>query len=255
MISDMASHIRIYGYSDDTFARKADELIGRLVTATGIKALPVGPVKEFLTYALRHKYNSLTFQEIELAFLFNATGEYGEVVQHYQEFNITFLGAVLAKYLDRKRRAMELLDRKKELPAPTMPTPEQLKQNELDLLKGICAAFENYKKDKNCQILFASEYLKELVERGFISKDYDTDYTYIERATEIRKARLSAEKFNTKNVAEEKTLRELLNSLISGKMEGKNKGAIKSIARDLVLRNYFEKWKNENFNLQTKLLQ
>lgn len=69
---------------------------------------------------LKTNYKAFTLEEMRLAFKMNITGEFGDVIEHYQNFSPDYFAKVMTAY---RRKASQLRDFNHEV-LPQLPAPE-----------------------------------------------------------------------------------------------------------------------------------
>lgn len=231
------------------FATNYQNSVIRVTAALGIKELPNQVANEFIIYALKHKYQHLTFQEFELAFTLNACGEW-KTVEHFQQFNMDYVGKVLSNYMVSRQTAIQ--EKPLELPEPIELTPQQRADNNKRLLQTICDDFEAYKLNPLKEILLVDLKYVELEERGIIRLSNEAKNEWVVKAKEIYKKRL----INKRGFAKPTELAStnyVLQKVLKGDFPKSEMAEVKTIARELVLKCYFDAWKTEKFNLTEKL--
>lgn len=244
--------MRIHALSEKAFENGYKNLIATLMGALGITESPSQPAHEFIIYSLKHKFQMLSFAEIKLAFNLNAAGEFGEPIKAYQLLNMDFFGSVMAKYNER-RQLVVLKTTPKALPEATI-SAEQRAENNKKLLQSICKDFEAYKVEPTKPILLVDLRYLELEERGLISITNEVKKQYFKKAKEIFKKNLIQKRGRARPLEIGATT-ELLQRVLKGDFQKTEKSELQSIAREIALKDYFQKWQAENFDLQAKLLK
>lgn len=242
--------MHIHALSEKAFENGYKNLIATLMGALGITESPSQPAHEFIIYSLKHKFQMLSFAEIKLAFNLNAAGEFGEPIKAYQLLNMDFFGAVMAKYNER-RQLVVLKTTPKALPEAAI-SAEQRAENNKKLLQSICAAYDAFQVNPSIEFKMSFLYLQELTERGIIPQGWNEDESYFNRAKQIRLNNLKAYKPDFRDI---KQTSDILKAYANNKLFKGEHAEIVNIAKDLVLREYFKKFVNENKDLRKELIK
>lgn len=238
-IIDKMNNPKIIHLTATLFAENYKKLIAFLMGSLGIKEGPNEFANEAIVYALKHKFQLLTFPEIKLAFTLNASGEYGEPMDHYQLLNIKFFGGVLAKYNER-RQLVVLKTTPKQLPMATSISEVQKAANKEKLLETIFKDFANYQENPDKPILLADLKFFELEERNAIKLSNKVKWEYVEKAKAILKTRVIDSR-RLANYTELVTTKGLLEKIIKEDFSD-SKSDLQTIARELVIKDLFKTW-------------
>ncbi len=257
-IMKAGSELSFFQMTDNIFDVRLKEKMMAIGLATGLKTFPdevlYPMVKKFILQD--SDFRRLTASQFEQAFTLNISGKLGgDVIEHYQTFNPIFIGKVLNAYI---KLEYEAKDRLKHLKAPD-PIPTISEQEKADnhkrSLQTIVNDFEKYKVNNEHEILFPKLKLETLEEKGLIKLSVQEKKEFFSDAMEIRKVKIPTEIFEGKPIYA-KGLKDTLRQIERGELPDSEpqQELIRNLARQLVIKSFFKKWQEENFNLADKLL-
>ena len=99
--------------------------VGLILAIAGIKEPPDDMLKGIIWTYVKKYLRGFTFEDMKLAFLMNAAGEFPRRVEHYGLFDVSFISGVMDQYLTCKQSTMS---RARALLAPPVvkeTTPEE----------------------------------------------------------------------------------------------------------------------------------
>lgn len=144
----------------------------RIATLVGLKG-EIDPLqKQEIWNAVFSRFSGLSFQEIYKAFQMDRSGEFGNVTEHFQFFDVSYVCTVLGKYrqwLQDTQRAHNI----NILQLPEKQNTMTEEEKEKNVLRWLNEHFEEYKETKELPMLSVPIY-DTLYQRGILQPYFAT---------------------------------------------------------------------------------
>lgn len=252
-----SSELSFYQMTDKIFDERLRASMAKVGAATGLKIYPdevlFSIVKDFIIKD--SDFRRLTAAQFEQAFMLNLSGTYGEIIEHFQNFDCVFIGKVLTAYIKLEYEAKDRLRHlQAQQPEPAI-TDEQKEKNHRQFLLSIINDFNKFCEGKLTSITAAKFKLIELEERKLIDETNTSKLYWLEKARKQREKDLSTEIIYEQSVFK-KSLQISLNEIREGRLptDGNQLMEVKNIARELCIKDYFRYWAETGFDLTGQLL-
>ena len=156
----------------------------RIATLVGLKG-EIDPLqKQEIWNAVFSRFSGLSFQEIYKAFQMDRSGEFGDVTDHYQFFDVSYVCKVLGRY----RQWLQDTQREHNINISQLPEKQNTmteEEIEASVISWLTGHFEEYKEAKKLPMLSVPVY-DALYQRGILQ-------TYFATLTEEDKQLMRAE--------------------------------------------------------------
>lgn len=136
---------------------------------SGVSIPPDQVIEEYMTSIIRSEWGDMTFQEIELALKMNLLGDFSDVIEPYNNFNIRFLSAIIRAYkIKRSLADSKMYDIKRLLDKAPLKefTPEEI---ELIHVESIVKNYQSYLNDHTCLVAGLATSYDFLLKKGIVS--------------------------------------------------------------------------------------
>ena len=147
-------------------------LFTRIATLVGLKG-EIDPLqKQEIWNAVFSRFSGLSFQEIYKAFQMDRSGEFGDVTEHFQFFDVSYVCTVLGKY----RQWLQDTQRAHNINISQLPKNQNTmteEEKEKNVLRCLNEHFEEYKETKAMPFPAAQVY-KTLLKRGVLKPYFAT---------------------------------------------------------------------------------
>lgn len=144
----------------------------RIATLVGLKG-EIDPLqKQEIWNTVFSRFSGLSFQEIYKAFQMDRSGEFGDVTDHYQFFDISYVCKVLGRY----RQWLQDTQRVHNINISQLPEKQDTmteEETEASVLSWLMGHFEEYKDTKKLPILSVPVY-DALYQRGVLQPYFAT---------------------------------------------------------------------------------
>ena len=147
-------------------------LFTRIAALVGVKG-EIDPLqKQEIWTAVFGRFSGLSFQEIYKAFQMDRSGEFGDVTEHFQFFDVSYVCTVLGKY----RQWLQDTQRTHNINISQLPENQNTmteEEKEKNVLRCLNEHFEEYKETKAMPFPAAQVY-KTLLKRGVLKPYFAT---------------------------------------------------------------------------------
>jgi len=144
----------------------------RIATLVGLKG-EIDPLqKQEIWNAVFSRFSGLSFQEIYKAFQMDRSGEFGDVTDHYQFFDVSYVCKVLGRY----RQWLQDTQRAHNINISQLPEKQNTmteEETEASVISWLTGHFEEYKQMKKLPILSVPVY-DALYRRGILQPYFAT---------------------------------------------------------------------------------
>lgn len=144
----------------------------RIATLVGLKG-EIDPLqKQEIWNAVFSRFSGLSFQEIYKAFQMDRSGEFGNVTEHFQFFDVSYVCTVLGKY----RQWLQDTQRVHNINISQLPENQNTmteEEKEKNVLRWLNEHFEEYKEKKELPMLSVPIY-DTLYQRGILQPYFAT---------------------------------------------------------------------------------
>lgn len=144
----------------------------RIATLVGLKG-EIDPIqKQEIWNAVFSRFSGLSFQEIYKAFQMDRSGEFGNVTEHFQFFDVSYVCTVLGKY----RQWLQDTQRAHNINISQLPEKQNTMtedEKEKNVLRWLNEHFEEYKEKKELPMLSVPIY-DTLYQRGVLQPYFAT---------------------------------------------------------------------------------
>ena len=144
----------------------------RIATLVGLKG-EIDPIqKQEIWNAVFSRFSGLSFQEIYKAFQMDRSGEFGNVTEHFQFFDVSYVCTVLGKY----RQWLQDTQRAHNINISQLPENQNTmteEEKEKNVLRWLNEHFEEYKEKKELPMLSVPIY-DTLYQRGILQPYFAT---------------------------------------------------------------------------------
>ena len=144
----------------------------RIATLVGLKG-EIDPLqKQEIWNAVFSRFSGLSFQEIYKAFQMDRSGEFGNVTEHFQFFDVSYVCTVLGKY----RQWLQDTQRAHNINISQLPENQNImteEEKEKNVLRWLNEHFEEYKETKELPMLSVPIY-DTLYQRGILQPYFAT---------------------------------------------------------------------------------
>ena len=144
----------------------------RIATLVGLKG-EIDPLqKQEIWNAVFSRFSGLSFQEIYKAFQMDRSGEFGDVTDHYQFFDVSYVCKVLGRY----RQWLQDTQRAHNINISQLPEKQNTmteEETEASSLSWLINHFEEYKETKKLPIISVPIY-DALYQRGILQPYFAT---------------------------------------------------------------------------------
>ena len=144
----------------------------RIATLVGLKG-EIDPLqKQEIWNAVFSRFSGLSFQEIYKAFQMDRSGEFGDVTEHFQFFDVSYVCTVLGKY----RQWLQDTQRAHNINISQLPENQNTmteEEKEKNVLRWLNEHFEEYKETKELPMLSVPIY-DTLYQRGILQPYFAT---------------------------------------------------------------------------------
>ena len=209
----------------------------RIATLVGLKG-EIDPLqKQEIWNVVFSRFSGLSFQEIYKAFLMDRSKEFGEITDHFQFFDVSYVSTVLEKYTEWKRQTqikhnISLENCKVKQIAMT---EEEMEEN---AIKWLSNNFAEYKETKTLPALSTPVY-DALLKRGILKPYCDT---LTEADKQLMRAETLKRMQNELNYCRDKRERPNLKRLIELQQLGQQdrEGQILSYKKQVTLQFFYD---------------
>ncbi|GJH39856.1 hypothetical protein RCZ04_04060 [Capnocytophaga sp. HP1101] len=211
-------------------------LFTRIATLVGLKG-EIDPLqKQEIWNAVFSRFAGLSLQEIYKAFQMDRSGEFGEVTEHYQFFDVSYICTVLGKY----RQWLQETQREHNINISQLPQKQttMTKEEEKKItIHWLTEHFEEYKETQRLPIVSAPVYDR-LYQRGVLQPYFAT---LTEKDKQLMRAetekRLRQEQTKAKDKKEFSALKALLEQYQNGETD--SEGRIKRMKKEDTLKFFY----------------
>ena len=211
-------------------------LFTRIATLVGLKG-EIDPLqKQEIWNAVFSRFSGLSFQEIYKAFQMDRSGEFGDVTEHFQFFDVSYVCTVLGKY----RQWLQDTQRTHNINISQLPKNQNTmteEEKEKNVLRCLNEHFEEYKNTKAMPFPAAQVY-KTLLKRGLL-KPYFATLT--ERDRQLMRSESDKQLRHQQAVAKDNKEFATAKNLISLFQQGETdkEGKILRIKQEVTLQFYY----------------
>ena len=228
---------RIRELNQEEVATTFGFLFTRIAALVGVKG-QIDPLqKQEIWNAVFSRFSGLSFQEIYKAFLMDRSKEFGEITEHFQFFDVSYVSTVLEKYTEWKRQTqikhnISLQNCKVKQIAMT---EEEMEEN---AIKWLSNNFAEYKETKTLPALSTPVY-DALLKRGILKPYCDT---LTEADKQLMRAETLKRMQNALNYCRDKRDRPNLKRLIELQQLGQQdrEGQILSYKKQVTLQFFYD---------------
>ena len=164
--------IREYNREEVRIQEAFGYLFAQIATLVGLKG-EIDPLqKQEIWNAVFSRFSGLSFQEIYKAFQMDRSGEFGDVTDHYQFFDVSYVCKVLGRY----RQWLQDTQRVHNINISQLPEKQDTmteEETEASVLSWLTGHFEEYKETKKLPIISVPIY-DALYQRGVLQPYFDT---------------------------------------------------------------------------------
>ena len=164
--------IRDYNHEEVRIQETFGYLFAHIATLVGLKG-EIDPLqKQEIWNAVFSRFSGLSFQEIYKAFQMDRSGEFGDVTDHYQFFDVSYVCKVLGRY----RQWLQDTQREHNINISQLPEKQNTmteEEREASSLSWLINHFEEYKETKKLPILSVPIY-DALYQRGILQPYFAT---------------------------------------------------------------------------------
>ena len=164
--------IRDYNHEEVRIQETFGYLFAHIATLVGLKG-EIDPLqKQEIWNAVFSRFSGLSFQEIYKAFQMDRSGEFGDVTDHYQFFDVSYVCKVLGRY----RQWLQDTQRVHNINISQLPEKQDAmteEETEASVLSWLIGHFEEYKETKKLPILSVPVY-NALYKRGVLQPYFAT---------------------------------------------------------------------------------
>lgn len=144
----------------------------RIATLVGLKG-EIDPIqKQEIWNAIFSRFSGLSLQEIYKAFQMDRSGEFGDITEHFQFFDVSYVCTVLGKY----RQWLQDTQRAHNINISQLPENQNTmteEEKEKNVLRWLNEHFEEYKETKELPMLSVPIY-DTLYQRGILQPYFAT---------------------------------------------------------------------------------
>lgn len=211
-------------------------LFTRIATLVGLKG-EIDPLqKQEIWNAVFSRFSGLSFQEIYKSFQMDRSGEFGDVTEHFQFFDVSYVCTVLGKY----RQWLQDTQRTHNINISQLPKNQNTmteEEKEKNVLRWLNEHFEEYKTTKAMPFPAAQVY-KTLLKRGVL-KPYFATLT--ERDRQLMRSETDKQLRHQQAIAKDKkefaTVKKLISLFQQG--EADKDGKILRVKQEVTLQFYY----------------
>ena len=164
--------IRDYNHEEVRIQETFGYLFAHIAILVGLKG-DIDPIqKQEIRNAVFSRFSGLSFQEIYKAFQMDRSGEFGDVTDHYQFFDVSYVCKVLGKY----RQWLQDTQREHNINISQLPEKQNTmteEETEASVISWLTGHFEEYKQTKKLPILSVPVY-DALYRRGILQPYFAT---------------------------------------------------------------------------------
>jgi len=209
----------------------------RIATLVGLKG-EIDPLqKQEIWNAVFSRFLGLSFQEIYKAFQMDRSGEFGDVTDHYQFFDVSYVCKVLGKY----RQWLQDTQREHNINISQLPENQNTmseEEKEKNVLRWLNEHFEEYKETKELPMLSVPIY-DTLYQRGILQPYFAT---LTEKNKQLMRAetekRLRQEQTKAKDKKEFSAVKALLEQYQKGIND--SEGKLRSFKKENTLKFFYD---------------
>ncbi len=228
--------IREYNRNEVRIQDTFGYLFAHIATLVGIKG-EIDPLqKQEIWNAVFSRFSGLSFQEIYKSFQMDRSGEFGDVTEHFQFFDVSYVCTVLGKY----RQWLQDTQRTHNINISQLPKNQNTmteEEKEKNVLRCLNEHFEEYKETKAMPFPAAQVY-KTLLKRGAL-KPYFATLT--ERDKQLMRSETDKQLRHQQAIAKDNkeftTAKYLINLFQQG--EADKEGKILRIKQEVTLQFYY----------------
>lgn len=209
----------------------------RIATLVGLKG-EIDPLqKQEIWNAVFSRFSGLSFQEIYKAFQMDRSGEFGDVTDHYQFFDVSYVCKVLGRY----REWLQDTQRVHNINISQLPEKQDTmteEETEASVLSWLTGHFEEYKETKKLPIISVPIY-DALYQRGVLQPYFAT---LTEKDKQLMRAetekRLRQEQTKAKDKKEFSAIKALLEQYQKGISDPE--GKLRSFKKEDTLKFFYD---------------
>ncbi len=211
-------------------------LFTRIAALVGVKG-EIDPLqKQEIWNAVFSRFSGLSFQEIYKSFQMDRSGEFGDVTEHFQFFDVSYVCTVLGKY----RQWLQDTQRTHNINISQLPKNQNTmteEEKEKNVLRCLNEHFEEYKETKAMPFPAAQVY-KTLLKRGVL-KPYFATLT--ERDRQLMRSETDKQLRHEQAITKDKNDFDTAKNLISLFQQGETdkEGKILRIKQEVTLQFYY----------------
>lgn len=211
-------------------------LFTRIAALVGVKG-EIDPLqKQEIWNAVFSRFSGLSFQEIYKSFQMDRSGEFGDVTEHFQFFDVSYVCTVLGKY----RQWLQDTQRAHNINISQLPENQNTmteEEKEKNVLRCLNEHFEEYKETKAMPFPAAQVY-KTLLKRGVL-KPYFATLT--ERDRQLMRSETDKQLRHQQAIAKDNKEFSTAKNLISLFQQGETdkEGKILRVKQEVTLQFYY----------------
>lgn len=211
-------------------------LFTRIAALVGVKG-EIDPLqKQEIWNAVFSRFSGLSFQEIYKSFQMDRSGEFGDVTEHFQFFDVSYVCTVLGKY----RQWLQDTQRTHNINISQLPKNQNTmteEEKEKNVLRSLNEHFEEYKNTKAMPFPAAQVY-KTLLKRGVL-KPYFATLT--ERDKQLMRSETDKQLRHQQAIAKDNKEFSTAKNLISLFQQGETdkEGKILRVKQEVTLQFYY----------------
>lgn len=211
-------------------------LFTRIAALVGVKG-EIDPLqKQEIWTAVFGRFSGLSFQEIYKSFQMDRSGEFGDVTEHFQFFDVSYVCTVLGKY----RQWLQDTQRAHNINISQLPENQNTmteEEKEKNVLRCLNEHFEEYKETKAMPFPAAQVY-KTLLKRGVL-KPYFATLT--ERDRQLMRSETDKQLRHQQAIAKDNKEFATVKNLISLFQQGETdkEGKILRVKQEVTLQFYY----------------
>lgn len=211
-------------------------LFTRIAALVGVKG-EIDPLqKQEIWTAVFGRFSGLSFQEIYKSFQMDRSGEFGDVTEHFQFFDVSYVCTVLGKY----RQWLQDTQRAHNINISQLPENQNTmteEEKEKNVLRCLNEHFEEYKETKAMPFPAAQVY-KTLLKRGVL-KPYFATLT--ERDRQLMRSETDKQLRHQQAIAKDNKEFSTAKNLISLFQQGETdkEGKILRVKQEVTLQFYY----------------
>ena len=226
--------IREYNRKEVRIQEVFGYLFTRIATLVGLKG-EIDPLqKQEIWNAVFSRFSGLSFQEIYKAFQMDRSGEFGDVTDHYQFFDVSYVCTVLGKY----RQWLQDTQRAHNINIIQLPENQNTmteEEKERNVLRWLNEHFEEYKETKKLPILSVPIY-DTLYQRGILQPYFAT---LTEKDKQLMRAETEKRLRQEQNKARDKQEYSDIRRLIELFQNGSSDEKIRSLKKEDTLKFFY----------------